>query len=95
MVQIFRCYDAAQDVLDCALADGIVGIGGGRTSTRRLLRAVYDLAEAGGHERIVALSTYNHPSTELAYIYDDEFYDSDSARAKVIKAYDLANPDED
>jgi len=94
MVRIFRCYDVAQDVLDCALAAGIVGISGGRTSTRRLLRAVHDLAEAGGHEQIMALSTYDHPDTELAYIYDNELYDSDSARAKVIKAYDLANPSE-
>lgn len=94
MVKIFRCYDAAQDVLDCALADGIVGVSGGRTSTRRLLRAVHDLAEAGGHEQIVALSTYNHPDTELAYIYDNERYDSDGAQTKVINAYDLANPSE-
>lgn len=88
--RIFRCYDDAQDVLDCALENGIVGISGGRLSVRRLLREVHDLAVAGGHEQIMALSTYDHPDTELAYIYDNELYDSAVARARIIKTYDLA-----
>jgi len=89
MVQIFKCTDTAQDVLDCVLADGITGISGGRVSTRRLLNQVHELAEAAGHERVIALSTYNHPETELAYIYDDEIYGPSQAKAKVIAEYDL------
>lgn len=95
MVRIFRCYDTAQDVLDCALADGVVGIIGGRLDTRRLMREVDDLAKAGGYEQIMVSPSNDHRNTELAYIYDSEFYDSTAAQAEVIKAYDLANPTED
>ncbi|MCY1271334.1 hypothetical protein D9M69_455840 [compost metagenome] len=77
------------EVLDSALDNGVVGICGGRTSVRRLLNEVHDLAEKDGHEQIIALSTCNHPDAELAYIYDQERYNSDRARAKVIAAYDL------
>lgn len=89
MVRIFKCTDAAQDVLDCVLVEGITGISGGRVSARRLLSQVHDLAEAAGHEHVIAHSTYNHPDTELAYIYDNNFYDRNQAMAKVITAYDL------
>ncbi len=90
MVRIFKCTDAAQDVLNCVLMEGITGISGGRVSTRRLLSQVHDLAEVARHEHVIAHSTYNHPDTELAYIYDNNFYDSNQAMAKVIAAYDLA-----
>lgn len=90
MVKIFRCTDQAQDVLDTALEAGIVGISGGRLSVRRLLSQVHQLAVDGAHENITANATYNHPETELAYIFDLELYDSAKAKSKVIAAFDRA-----
>lgn len=90
MVKIFRCTYQAQDVLDAALEDGIVGISGGRLSARRLLSQVHELAADGAHENIAANATYNHPETELAYIFDIELYDSAKAKSKVIAAFDHA-----
>ncbi|MFZ2319670.1 MAG: hypothetical protein WAW12_07365, partial [Pseudomonas sp.] len=81
----------------CVLVDGITGISGGRLSTRRLLNQVHELAEAAGHTHVIAHSTYNHPHTELAFIYDDDIYCADLAMKKVIAAYDvtLANEADD
>lgn len=49
MIKIFRCTDTPQAVLNAALADGVVGIRGGRTTVRNLLGRVAQLAESEGH----------------------------------------------
>ncbi|UPZ07936.1 hypothetical protein M1Q10_12425 [Pseudomonas aeruginosa] len=89
MIKIFRCTDTPQAVLNVALADGVVGIRGGRTTVRNLLDRVAQLAESEGHEDIVALSTYNHPYTELAYIYDSERFSNEAAKQEVVAAFNL------
>ncbi len=89
MIKIFRCTDTPQAVLNAALADGVVGIRGGRTTVRNLLGRVAQLAESEGHEEIVALSTCNHPYTELAYIYDSERFSNEGAKQEVAAAFNL------
>lgn len=89
MVKVFRCTDVPQTVLSAVLADGVAGISGGRTTVRNLLGRVAQLAESEGYEEIVALSTCNHPYTELAYIYDSERFSNEGARQEVVAAFNL------
>lgn len=88
MAKIFNDFSNANDIFDEALTNDIVGISGGRLAVRQKLNEVYTLAEKGGYEDIVALSTYNHPATELAYIYNKKFYDGNQAQQEVIDSYD-------
>lgn len=89
MVKVFRCTDVPQTVLSAVLADGVAGISGGRTTVRNLLGRVAQLAESERHEEIVALSTCNHPYTELAYIYDSERFSNEAAKQEVVAAFNL------
>lgn len=50
---------------------------------RQKLNEVYSLAEIGAYEDVVALSTYDHPDTELAYIYNQKFYDNNKANKRL------------
>lgn len=59
MAKIFNDFSNANDILDEALTNDIVGISGGRLAVRKKLHEVYTLAEEGGYEDIVALSTYD------------------------------------
>lgn len=88
MAKIFDDDSDANDILNEVLINHIVGINGGRIAVRQKLKAVYILAEHGAHEDVVALSTYDHPDTELAYIYDQKFYDNYKAKHEVIDSYD-------
>ncbi len=88
MIKIFEDDDSAEVILSHVLEQGIVGIAGGRMSTRNKLGAVRSMAEQARHHEIVALYTVNHYWGELAYIYDDKFYQPEGAEQAVIEAYD-------
>jgi len=88
MVKIFNDLSNANDILNEVLTNDIVGISGSRTAVRQKLKEVYILAERGAYEDVVALSTYDHPDTELAYIYNQKFYDNNKAKQEVIDSYD-------
>ncbi len=94
MIRIFDDGDGAQIILDHVLDSDIAGISGGRLSVRRRLGEVSELAVTQGHGAIRATSTYNHPDTELAFIFHDDVYTFDEAMAAVIQAYDLDHPSE-
>ena len=88
MAKIFDDDSDANDILNEVLINNIVGISGGRIAVRQKLKEVYIIAEQSAHDDVVALSTYDHPDTELAYIYDQKFYDNYKAKQEVIDSYD-------
>ena len=66
---IFEDDSNANYILDEVLENGVVGISGGKLAARGRLAEVRELAEQNSYEHIVAISTINHPDTELAYIF--------------------------
>lgn len=88
MVMIFQTSDSASKILSQVLVDNLAGISGGRISVRRLLAQVAALAEVEGLERVAAHSTYNHPDTELALIYDSDLFSLNQAQEILVAAYE-------
>ncbi|MCQ2994214.1 hypothetical protein NLO95_08800 [Pseudomonas syringae] len=97
MVKLFDTSSAAQEVFDEVEHAGIAAIHGGRVSVRNLGGLVGNIASSqrvnidqeGGY--FIAGRTFNHPETELAYLYDARRYDSEQALKLAIEAYDELN----
>lgn len=100
-VKLFDSTGPAQDILDEVRLSGVAGIYGGRVAVRGLASRVADLAaEPSGDDdeesqekgSIWSGQTYNHPQTELAYVYDDNRFSPNKALQAVIAAYEVLNP---
>ena len=91
-IDVFKCTDSIEAMEQSLRDDGLIGISGGRISVRRaldeLLSQINEL-ENNEEERFGGL-TYNHPNTELAYIWDSEKFSLKQAKRIVKEAYDRA-----
>lgn len=90
MVKIFEASTDANAILKEVLENGLAGISGGRVETRNKLGLIASLAEEKGHKYVVARSTINHMTCELAFLYDASRYEHLVAKRTVINAYNLA-----
>jgi len=89
MSKIFSCSDSTTAIINEVKNNRIVGISGGRLEVRAKLKDVEDLKNKSN---IIAQSTYNHPATELAIIYDENNYTYEDAKEEIINSYDKLNP---
>lgn len=88
MCILFSGSDLTEDIVNEALNSGIVGINGGRLEVRKKMKEIRERLEQLENINIMALSTYDHPATELGIIYDDTVYNSKDARNEIISSYD-------
>jgi len=89
MSKIFSGSDLTTDIINEVNNSGIVGISGGRLEVRAKLKDVEKLKD---NSNIIAQSTYNHPATELAIIYNGNDYTAEEAKKEIISSYDKLNP---
>lgn len=88
MCILFSGSDSTENIVNEALHNGIVGIHGGRLEVRKKMKEVRKELEQLESNNIIALSTYDHPATELGIIYDDNIYNSVDAKNEIISSYD-------
>lgn len=69
---------------------GIVGVHGGRVHTRNIIAKACEIlnADYDEDESNYCYLSYNHPYTELGYIWDTGQYSMSEAKNIVIKAFD-------
>lgn len=91
LVKIFDVNADPRTILLEVIASGIAGIQGGRVAVRSRLREVHAVSAASGQKFIVANSTINLPSTELAYLYDSVRYSDHEAHGLVEQSFNAAH----
>lgn len=98
-VNIFSSSDNKADIQKMAdeiISNDIIGMHGGRLHVRKIMREVVDLIEKYNDETIFedeqieisCPSSYDHPDTELGYLFNCKKYSYDIAKKAVIRAYD-------
>ncbi|HEX5330635.1 hypothetical protein [Sulfuricurvum sp.] len=88
MVKIFQVHDSVKDIVDEVERLGITGISGGRLEVRAKMKEIREYLINNDPDLTVdALSTLDHPSTELGVIFDTERYEREVANKEVSNSY--------
>lgn len=98
LVKLFDTTANPERVFLEIVSAGIAGVYGGRLAVREVAGEVGKLArmkgvcvsQDGGY--ISAGQTYNHPRTELAYMFDENKFSPDAALNAVEATYDILHP---
>ena len=87
-ISLFVSTDNIQDMVSKLIDDGVIGVHGSRVHVRDIMKKICATLNSDENECKFISSAYNHPETELGYIWDNSRYEMSNAKNQVVKVYE-------
>ena len=85
---MYQCTDKISIMEERLILDGLIGVSGGRVSVRSVLKELATQLNVKESDENYIYLSYDHPDTELGYIWDSTRFSMEEAKSIVLIGYD-------